>query len=110
LYNSYFPRLFFFLSLAILIIFLDISSGKLCKRLVSFNATAAVKAAANLLADDLLDDDLLAADLLAADLLDDDLLAADLLAADLLDADLLDADLLERDLERVGDNCVFGIL
>jgi hypothetical protein len=104
LYNSYFPRLFFFLSLAILIIFLDISSGKLCKRLVSFNATAAVKAAANLLADDLLDDDLLTADLLTADLLDD------LLDADLLDADLLDADLLERDLERVGDNCVFGIL
>jgi hypothetical protein len=45
LYNSYFPRLFFFLNFANLIISSCISIGKLCKRLVSFAATAAENAA-----------------------------------------------------------------
>ena len=48
MYNSYFPRLFFFLIFANFIIYVCTSTGKLCNRLVSFAATAAANAAAAL--------------------------------------------------------------
>jgi hypothetical protein len=56
LYNSYFPRLFFFLNFANLIISSCISIGKLCKRLVSFAATAAANAALAAVGDSALGD------------------------------------------------------
>jgi hypothetical protein len=48
LYNSYFPRLFFFLIFANFIIYVCTSTGKLCNRLVSFAATYAANAVASL--------------------------------------------------------------